>query len=76
MIISTILVWFRFSLLRFADAQGLSTEDDLRGMFGDTRFVLMGGSADRAHKLAEKLQALFGLSGFALLRVAERRKAR
>jgi hypothetical protein len=44
-------------------------------MFGDTRFVLMGGSAERAHKLAEKLQALFGISGFASLRVAERYKA-
>lgn len=33
---------------------GLSTSDNLRGMFSDVKFICMGGSADRAKIFAEK----------------------
>lgn len=35
---------------------GLSNTSGLQEMFGDVKFVCMGGSALRAHRLAEKLQ--------------------
>lgn len=33
---------------------GLSTEMDLKAMFGDVKFVCMGGSVERAHMFAKK----------------------
>ena len=34
---------------------GLGTADDLKGMFGDTKFVCMGGSSVRMEKMANLL---------------------
>ena len=39
---------------------GLSSADDLRGMFGDTKHVAMMGSADRAYTFAQKLHDQLG----------------
>lgn len=41
---------------------GLSTADDLRGQFGDVRFVCMGGSPVRAEAFAEAVAERFNLT--------------
>jgi uridine phosphorylase len=40
---------------------GLTSEDDLPGLFGDTKFVCMGGSGERAEKFATKISQQLGL---------------
>mmetsp|Transcript_9678 Transcript_9678/g.13573 ORF Transcript_9678/g.13573 Transcript_9678/m.13573 type:complete len:351 (-) Transcript_9678:27-1079(-) len=53
---------------------GLSSSMDLAGMFGDTKFVCMGGSANRAESFAKTLVTRLGLqvpTGFALAPVGK-----
>lgn len=40
---------------------GLTSADDLQGLFGDTKFVCMGGSGMRAEKVAAKISQQLGL---------------
>ena len=40
---------------------GLNSEMDLEEMFGDTKFVCMGGSADRSEHFAKKIATEFGV---------------
>lgn len=40
---------------------GLTSADDLAGLFGDTKFVCMGGSGMRAEKVATKISQQLGL---------------
>ena len=41
--------------------EGLGTQMDLKGMFGDTKFVCMGGSSERMHKFAKRLLGLLNV---------------
>ena len=46
---------------------GLSTDDDLKGLFNDVKFLCIGGSADRIEHFANRALAALGPNGADLL---------